>query len=72
MKNEYRDELEKLKIEFASFMNLSEKASWTNNNKIALKARKQSILLRALIKKFRKTSLAHEKYLKNNSANDGG
>jgi hypothetical protein len=53
-----------LLVEFSQFMKLAEKASWTSKGRIALKARKQSINMRRLLKEFRKYSLANEHAMK--------
>lgn len=64
----YRDSLEDLKKEFGKLINLAEKASTTNKNRLPLSVRKQSIYLRQVLLKFRKDSLNHEKFL--NSQNN--
>ena len=59
----YRDSLENLKKEFGKLINLAEKASTTNKNRLPLSVRKQSIYLRQVLLNFRKDSLNHEKFL---------
>ncbi len=59
----YRTTLEQLTREFGKLMTLAELASTTNKNKLPLKVRKQSILLRQELKKFRDVSLRQEKYI---------
>lgn len=61
--NPYRENLETLKLEIGKFIRLSENASKSTKGRIALKARKQSIYLRTLLKNFREISIKHEKYL---------
>lgn len=60
----YRDSLEDLKKEFGKLINLAEKASTTNKNRLPLNVRKQSIYLRKILTNFRQDSLRHEKFLK--------
>lgn len=61
----YKNKIEELIKEFSKFMSLAEKSKFTNKNKLPLKVRKQSILLREILKKFRQYSLDHEKKLNN-------
>lgn len=61
---EYRHCIDNIQKEFGKFMKLSDIASTTNKNKIPLKARQQSILLRNLLFEYRKVSLKHEKFIK--------
>ncbi len=63
--NPYRESLETLKLEIGKFVRLSENASKSTKGRIALKARKQSIHLRSLLKSFREVSIKHEKFLNN-------
>lgn len=60
-KAEYAQQLEKMKIEFGYFLKLAEKSSWTNRGRLGLKARKQSLRLRELLKEFRNYSINNEK-----------
>lgn len=55
----YRDYLEKLKIEMGDFLRLAENGRTVRNS--SLKARKQSIKLRELLKHFRIVSLNNDK-----------
>lgn len=57
--------LYELQMEFAKFVNKSEKAKTSNRGRIALSARKSSILLRKLLKEFRKVSIENQKEIKN-------
>lgn len=59
----YRKEIETLKTEFSYLMKIAEKSIFTNKNKLPLSVRKQTIKLRKTLKKFRKASLDHEKYI---------
>lgn len=60
---EYRKSMEELINEFGKLMFLAEKATTTNKNKLPLKVRKQTILFRDSLKKFRQVSLKQEKYI---------
>jgi hypothetical protein len=60
---EYMDFLDKIKTEFAHFLSLSEKASWTNRGRMGLRARKQSLILRDLLKEFRNKSINNERVI---------
>ena len=57
--NEYSEALERLKIEFGEFIKFAEDGKSIRYS--GLKARKQSIILRNLLKGFRKISVANEK-----------
>lgn len=57
--NNYRDFLEVMKIEFGDFLRLSELGRTVLNS--ALKARKKSVMLREILKKFRLVSLENDK-----------
>lgn len=59
----YRKSIEELIQEFSKLINLAEKATTTNINKLPLKVRKQSIYFRNCLKKFRQVSLDHEKFI---------
>lgn len=61
----YKNKLEEILNEFSKFMHMADNAKFTNKNKLPLKVRKQSILLRNILKEFRKFSLDHEKLLNN-------
>lgn len=61
----YKNKIEEIIKEFSKFMSLAEKSKFSNKNKLPLKVRKQSILLRDILKKFRQYSLDHEKKLNN-------
>ena len=61
----YRKVIEELIQEFGKLVNMAEKASTTNKNKLPLKVRKQSIYFRDCLKRFRQVSLDHEKYINN-------
>lgn len=70
---EYRKTMEELINDFGKLMYLAEKATTTNKNKLPLKVRKQTILFRDSLKKFRQVSLKQEKYInekKKNWTND--
>lgn len=66
---EYRKSIEELINEFGKLMLLAEKANITNKNKLPLKVRKQSILVRDYLKKFRQASLNQEKYINEKKMN---
>jgi len=55
----YRDFLEKMKIEFGDFLRLCEAGRTIRH--AALKARKQSIKLRQILKDFRPVSLENDR-----------
>jgi len=59
--NVYDVFLERLKLEFAEFLRLAEAGKTIRYQ--GLKARKKSILIRELMKKFRSVSLKQEKYI---------
>lgn len=63
---EYSNFLEILKTEIGYFFKLSDKSTWTSKGRIGLKSRKQSILIRSMLKKFRELSIENEKFLKSN------
>jgi len=58
----YNELLEDIKIEAGSFFRLAEAGKVTRST--ALKARKQSIVLRDMLKLFRKKSLENDKRIK--------
>lgn len=62
--SKYRSAIEDLRKQFGKLMMLSDIATTTNKNKIGLKTRKQSILLRNLLFDFRQISLEHEKFIR--------
>lgn len=59
----YRDFLEILKIEMGDFLRLAENGRTVRSS--SLKARKQSIKLRELLKQFRTVSLNNDKRIAN-------
>lgn len=61
--NEYSNFLEMLKTEIGYFFKLSDKSTWSSKGRIGLKVRKQTILIRNMLKKFRELSIENEKYL---------
>ena len=59
---EYREFIERLKIEIGQFFRLAEEGK--QKTTLALKSRKQSILLRNLLKEYRHISIENEKEIK--------
>jgi len=57
--NDYREFLEIMKIEFGDFLRLSEAGRTVLNS--ALSARKKSVMLRDMLKKFRIISMNNDK-----------
>lgn len=57
--NNYREFLEIMKIEFGDFLRLAELGRTVLNS--ALKARKKSVMIRDMLKKFRNVSIDNDK-----------
>lgn len=61
LEKRYSDFIEELKIEFGDFLRLAEMGRVVRNS--ALHARKKSLFMRSLFKKFRQMSIENDKKL---------